>query len=68
MVINLPCVAVYARKPTDCFGINYGMEVEVEDEFSPGMFDIRRGEMVSVASDKELYFPQLNTYNQKCFL
>lgn len=67
MKIKLPCTAVYVSKTKDC-QLNYGMEVNVADFFPlTNDYDIEREGEYYCASPKELYFPDLNTYNQPCF-
>ncbi len=65
--IKTPCIAVYAKKRDDQFGLSYGQEVDVVDRLSNGYYDVMRDGWCFYVDARDLYFPQLNTYNQKCF-
>jgi hypothetical protein len=68
MKIELPCVAVYAVKSNIDSELHYGMEVNVVEYFPKRKsYDIEREGQYYYVDPTELYFPQLNTYNQECF-
>lgn len=68
MVINLPCIAVYVGAASVYHALSYGVEVNTVEYF-PRLkaYEVERGGVYYSASENELYFPHLNTYNQKCF-
>lgn len=68
MKIKLPCVAVYAKKASHDLPLNYGMEVTVLEYFpKKNVYDFERDGAYYYAPPEELYFPEINTYNQSCF-
>lgn len=67
MKIKLPTIAVFVGESIEDF-LQYGMEVNVVEYFpKKGVYDFERDGAYYYASPEELYFPQLNTYNQPCF-
>ena len=68
MVIKTPCIAVYVGEVSVYHTLRYGVEVNTVEYFSRiKAYEVERGGVFYSASENELYFPDLNTYNQKCF-
>jgi hypothetical protein len=68
MKIKTPCIAVYVGGASDYHTLRYGVEVNTVEYFSRlKAYEVERDGVFYSASENELYFPHLNTYNQKCF-